>query len=199
MPSLRLNEAFYAEVVAPLVRPCPHAAALLGWGSDVLGFDSARSTDHGWGLRLQVFVADADVSAVQARVDAGLPESFRGLPVVFGWDRFAPQHWVSVLPWGTWLVGQLGIDARHEMATRDWLTIPQQRLLGVVRGAVFADPAGELAAVRSRLRWYPHDVWLWALGAQWRRIAQEEAFVGRTSEAGDELARACWRDGWSVS
>jgi hypothetical protein len=187
VPSLQLNASFYREVVAPLVEPCPHAAALLGWGSDVLGFDSERSTDHGWGPRLQVFVAEAHVDAVRARVDGGLPESFRDLPVRFGWDGIAPRHWVSVLPLGTWLLGHLGVDPRSGMGTRDWLTVPQQLLLGVVRGAVYADPAGELAALRSRLRWYPRDVWLWMLAAQWQRIAQEEAFVGRAGEAGDEL------------
>jgi hypothetical protein len=187
VPSLRLNEAFYGEVVAPLVRPTAHAAALLGWGSDVLGYDSERSTDHGWGPRLQVFVAEPDVAAVRVRVDAGLPESFRGRPVRFGWDSVAPRHWVEVQPLGEWLTGQLGLDPRQGMDPLDWLTVPQQRLLGVVRGAVYADPAGELAAVRAALRWYPRDVWLWLLGAQWRRIGQEEAFVGRTSEAGDEL------------
>jgi hypothetical protein len=94
---------------------------------------------------------------------------------------------VAVLPLGTWLIGHLGLDPRSGMTTRDWLTVPQQLLLGVVRGAVFADPAGELAALRSDLRWYPRDVWLWMLAAQWQRIAQDEAFVGRASEAGDEL------------
>ena len=41
--------------------------------------------------------------------------------------------------------------------------------------------------VRSKLEWYPKDIWLWLLACQWRRIAQEEAFVGRTAEVGDEL------------
>lgn len=187
MPSLQLNQAFYHEVVAPLVGAHPHAAALLGWGSDVLGFDSQRSTDHGWGPRLQVFVAEADVNAVRVRIDAGLPESFHDWPVRFGWDGIAPRHWVSVMPLSSWLIGHLGIDPRSAMSARDWLTVPQQLLLGVVRGAVYADPAGELAALRTRLGWYPSDVWRWMLAAQWQRIAQEEAFVGRASEAGDEL------------
>ncbi|WP_020577004.1 DUF4037 domain-containing protein [Actinopolymorpha alba] len=187
VPSLQLNDAFYREVVAPLVAPYPHAAALLGWGSDVLGYDTERSTDHGWGPRLQLFVDKDDVDTVRRQVDTGLPESFRGWPVWYGWDNAEVAHRVDVLPLGDWLVGQLGVDPRPDLDPLDWLAIPQQQLLGVVKGAVYADPAGELAAVRKALDWYPHDVWLWLLGAQWQRISQEEAFVGRTSEVGDEL------------
>ncbi|MET9021439.1 DUF4037 domain-containing protein [Actinopolymorpha sp. NPDC004070] len=190
VPSLELNAAFHAEVVAPLVRPVEHAAALLGWGSDVLGYDTARSTDHGWGPRLQVFVAENDVDAVRGRVDAGLPKEFRGWPVRFGWDNAPEQHRVDVLTWRDWLQGQLGVQPLDGMNTLDWLTVPQQQLLGVVRGAVYADPAGELAATRKALAWYPPDVWRWLVAAQWGRIAQEVAFVGRTAEVGDDLGSA---------
>jgi hypothetical protein len=54
---LELARGHYHDAVAPLVGDRVHSAALLGWGSDVLGFDTERSTDHGWGPRLQVFVA----------------------------------------------------------------------------------------------------------------------------------------------
>src|SRR4051812_16033827 len=37
------------------------------------------------------------------------------------------------------------------------------------------------------LAWYPDPVWRWLLGCQWRRLAQEEPFVQRTVEVGDEL------------
>jgi Domain of unknown function (DUF4037) len=186
-PSLTLNAAFYREVVAPIVEPYPHAAALLGWGSDVLGYDTARSTDHGWGPRLQVFVNRGDVERARAAVDASLPNTFRGWQVRYGWDAVEEQHRVDVLPLGEWLTGQLGVDPRGGLTALDWLTIPQQQVLGVVRGAVFADPGGELTKVREQLAWYPHDVWLWLLASQWGRISQEEAFVGRTAEVGDEL------------
>lgn len=73
------------------------------------------------------------------------------------------------------------------MTTADWLLAPQQLLLGVTRGAVFHDGLGELARVRDVLAWYPDDVWRWMIACQWRRIASEEAFVGRTAEVGDEL------------
>ena len=187
VPSLELNADFYREVVAPLVAPFPHAAALLGWGSDVLGYDTARSTDHGWGPRLQVFVAADAVEPARAAVDAGLPEAFGGYPVRFGWDAVEEQHRVDVLTLQDWLTGQLGFDPRAGMDTFDWLTVSQQQLLGVVGGAVYADPDGALAAVRESVAWYPHDVWLWLLGCQWQRVSQEEPFVGRTAEVGDEI------------
>jgi Domain of unknown function (DUF4037) len=47
-----------------------------------------------------------------------------------------------------------------------------------------------LGHVRESLEWYPEQVWLWIVACQWRRIAQEEAFVGRTAEAGDSLGSA---------
>src|ERR1017187_6949966 len=56
IPGLRLAGEFYAEAVRPLLDAAfpalRYAAALLGPGSEVRGFDTARSTDHDWGPRL---------------------------------------------------------------------------------------------------------------------------------------------------
>jgi hypothetical protein len=76
------------------------------------------------------------------------------------------------------------------MSTLDWLLTPQQRLLGVLAGAVHADETGAIAAVRQTLSWYPDQVWRWLLACQWQRVAQEEAFVARTAEVGDETGSA---------
>lgn len=187
MPGLELNAGFYGEVVEPLVRRHSHAAALLGWGSDVLGYDTARSTDHGWGPRLQIFVEPNDINDVRQAVDEGLPETYSSMQVRFGWDDNPVRHRVDVTTLSEWLERQLGLDPRGDMGAADWLSVPQQLILGVVGGAVYADPIGELRQVRQALSWYPHDVWLWLLASQWRRIGQEEAFVGRAAEVGDEL------------
>jgi len=178
---------FYEEVVAPIVGDVPHSAALLGTGSDVLGLDTARSTDHGWGPRLQVLVADAVPHGLEDALEAGLPESFRGWRVRFGWDDVPVSHHVEVVPIGDWLERRLGIDPRSGLTAHDWLGVPQQLLLEVTAGAVFHDGLGELAPVRETLAWYPEEVWLWLLACQWRRIDQEEPFPGRAAEVGDEL------------
>jgi hypothetical protein len=187
VPGLQLARGFYDEVVAPLVRDVAHSAALLGYGSDVVGFDTERSTDHGWGPRLQLFVEERDVQAVDEKLERELPDDYRGWPTRFGWDAHPVIKRVEVTPLGKWLEGRLGFDPRAGLETRDWLAIPQQALLETTAGDVFHDGLGELAPVRDRLRWYPDDVWLWLLGCQWRRLSQEEHFVGRTAEVGDDL------------
>lgn len=187
VPGLDLNAAFYSEAVEPLIANVPHAAARLGWGSEVLGFDTERSTDHGWGPQLLVFVGPESVDATRRLIDDGLPATFRGWPVRYGWDDEPVRHHVSVATLGAWLLEQLGVDASDSLGSLDWLVMPQQKLLEVTAGAVYRDDTHELTKVRERLRWYPDDVWLWMIASQWRRIAQEEAFVGRAAEVGDEL------------
>jgi hypothetical protein len=187
VPNLELNARYYEQVVEPLVRAWPHSACRLGWGSEVLGFDTERSTDHGWGLRLAVFVGSDNVEAARVAVHEGLPESFEGWPVRYGWDLYPVVHHVEVSTLAQWLVDTIGCDATTEMSEIDWLLAPQQHLLGVVRGAVYRDDIGALTDVRARLQWYPDDVARWILACQWQRVAQEEAFVGRTAEVGDEV------------
>jgi len=96
---------------------------------------------------------------------------------------------ITTLP--AWLDGEFGWDlGERELTAVDWLLIPQTRLLGITQGAVFADPDDELAHLRRRLAWYPDPVWWWLLACQWQRLSQEEPFVQRTAEVGDQLGSA---------
>jgi Domain of unknown function (DUF4037) len=206
IPGLELARLFYLEVVKPLLdQQFPglrHAAALIGPGSEVLGFDTARSTDHNWGPRLQVFLADEDAIRTAEHVTqvlaARLPAAFRGYPTVFaasGGEDKPASHWVTVAGLRRWLTGVLGFDPTADMQLLDWLATPTEVLAELTGGGVFHDgladcSGGGLAAVRATLAWYPRDVWLYILCCQWQRIAQEEAFPGRCAEAGDELGCA---------
>ena len=187
VPGLELARAFYDEAIAPLLGATEHTAARLGKGSDVLEFDTERSTDHGWGPRLQLFVDGESVATVREAIESGIPDEFRGWPVRFGWDAVPVSHHIDVAPLGEWLEARLGFDPRGGLSARQWLATPQQSLLELTAGAVFHDPRGELASMREELAWYPDDIWLWLLACQWRRLDQEEPFVGRGAEVGDEL------------
>jgi hypothetical protein len=81
----------------------------------------------------------------------------------------------------------LGIASTSELTTYDWLALPEQRLLEVTAGEIFHDGLGTLGAARARFHYYPDDVWKVKLAAAWQRIAEEEAFVGRTGDVGDEV------------
>jgi hypothetical protein len=198
VPGLRLAREFCATSVRPLLESqfpgLAYAAALLGPGSEVLGFDSQRSTDHDWGPRLQVFLGDGDAGRYAAPVTAmlasRLPTTFRGYPVAFpvtGEPGGIARHRVQVTGLGAWLTHWLGFDPRSGVTVPDWLAIPSQRLAEFTAGDVFHDGPGELSRARGALAWYPHDVWLHLLACQWQRIGQEEAFPGRCAEAGDDL------------
>jgi hypothetical protein len=205
IPGLQLSEAFYREAVRPILDAAfpglVYAAALIGNGSDVLGYDTPRSTDHGWGPRCWLFLPDSAYETYQSAIDAmlreRLPQTFRGYPTRFtrGADGvLLPerpiQHYVLIASLPRFFVRHLGFDPMAEMTAVDWLACPQQALIEVTRGAVFHDGFGMLTVARQRLADYPDEVWRAMLAAQWQRISQEEAFVGRCGEVGDELGSA---------
>jgi hypothetical protein len=205
VPGLELAGDFYHGVVRPLLAGefpgLRFAAALLGPGSEVAGFDTERSTDHDWGPRLQLLLPDepADAStqgtqgtaaAITAMLARRLPESFRGYPVRFalsGEPAGSARHHVRVAGLGGWLTWLLGFDPRGGVTLLDWLATPTQRLAELTTGEVFHDAPGELTSARQALAWYPGDVWRYVLACQWQRVDQEEPFAGRCAEAGDEL------------
>jgi hypothetical protein len=205
-----LSRRFYIEAVRPILdthfAALPHAAAHIGGGSDVLGFDDELSTDHDWGPALTIFLRDEDAGhtdALAAVLREQLPHMFHGYPV----DAIAApdepgtrimqivatgpvQHRVSPTTLRAFVWRQLSYDSAQPIVAADWLTFPAQKLREITAGTVHHDGVGELTALRARLAWYPRDVWLYLLAAGWQRIAQEEHLMPRAGHVGDELGSA---------
>jgi hypothetical protein len=197
---LELSRRFYAEIVSPwLGREFPdlrHAAALIDSGSELLGFDDEMSRDHDFCARVQLFV-DEDVfrslgATVLSRFVEIAPASFLGAPATAGRksrgeglrdERHGLELWTLRGALRHWLA----IDLDTPLDGLAWLGLAEQRLLSVTAGAVFRDDSGALTQLRERFAYFPRDVWLYKLACQWRRIAEEQAFVGRTGFVGDEL------------
>lgn len=210
IPGLELSSAFYTEIVAPILADAyprlRYSAALIGYGSEVLGYDTARSTDHEWGPRALLFVSDDDYAqhaeAIETLLGQRLPPTFRGFSTHFGppgadgVQQPAPStsgpivHKIPVYPLCGLLTHWLGVDPFGELSAVDWLLMPQQKLLEVTAGRIFHDGLAELEPVRAKLTYYPPDVWHYLLAAQWTRISQQEAFVGRAGEVGDDVGSA---------
>jgi hypothetical protein len=208
IPGLKLSELFYKEAVGPILeRRFPgllYSAALIGYGSDVLRFDTPVSRDHMWGPRLQLFLDEENFDTARAAVDEDLhnelPTHFMGYSTHFSKpnpldhgvrvaediDKGPVEHLIEIetIP-GYWQKTGM-IDPLRELTVTEWLTISQQQLLEWTAGKVFHDDLG-LEEVRKKFAWYPPDVWLYLLASQWAQIAEIEAFVGRTWQLGDPL------------
>lgn len=177
-----------------------YAAARLGDGSEVLGFDTEMSADHNYGPTVQLFLSQSDFDGYAPQLmqafDRALPAEIDGWPIRFPNAIRPPagtpgalcaDHGVEVRTLNAWIAAQLGIGSEAPIASMDWFAIPEQRLLTVTAGAAYRDDDGQLSALRQRLEWFPQDVWLAKLAAQWARIGEQQAFVGRAGEAGDDL------------
>ena len=204
---LKLNRLFYQREVRPILAKefssLRYSAALIGWGSEVLGFDTALSRDHHWGPRVLLFLSDVDFPGFSERIarqlSLNLPYKFMGYSTNF--SKPEPNgvrhlvessdgpvnHMVQIFTTRSFFKARLGFDPAEEITTTDWLTFPQQRLLELTSGEVYHDGLRELRKLRRKFSYYPRDIWLYMLAAQWKRISQEEAFIGRTADVGDEL------------
>lgn len=206
MPGLLLSELFYREAVRPILAAqfprLRYAAARIDSGSDVLGFDTPRSTDHDWGPRLTLFLEPADLAASGAAIGEvlgrELPPTFAGYSTHFGppdaeGSRLLADpgqgpiaHRVERTTLAAFLSSYLGYDLATPLDVPTWLTMPEQRLRTIRSGRVFHDGLGQLEALRRTLHYYPDDIWRYLLAAQWTRIAQEEPFMARCGDVGDE-------------
>jgi hypothetical protein len=195
LSGIELGAAFYREAVGPLLtQELPrlrYAAARLGSGSDVLGFDDAMSRDHDWGCRLTLLVDGADHAAVpivQDLLARRLPDRFRGFPVRFAmtWDA-SVSHKVEIATVGDFAASRLGVNPLSGLSAVDWLVLTGQSVLEVVAGPVYADSTAELAILRRELAWYPPDVERYLLACGWDRLAQSMPMAGRTAGTGQPL------------
>ncbi len=206
VPGLELSRRFFQELVRPLLTTnfpgLRYAAALLGPGSEVLGFDTEMSTDHDWGPRLFLFLREEDAEqrdAIGNLLSQQLPETFASFPVSFP-DPLSPAlrimtrplagpitHRIIVITVRDFVRVQLGYDLTQPLEAADWLTFPSHALGELVAGEVYSDEIGEITAVRRQFAWYPHDVWLYLLASGWQRIGQEEHLMPRAGSVGDEL------------
>ena len=211
IPGLALSERFYWEAVEPILTATSselsHTAALIGPGSEVLGFDTPMSTDHDWGPRLLLFLNEVDfdhqADTIQVALATKLPRNFLGHSTHFtqpdpddGGTQVMEKtndgpinHRVALYTIRSYFQEYLGYNTELPLEVTDWLTISEQHLRSITAGAVFHDDLG-LSQLRDRFGYYPHDLWLYLLACGWARIGQEEHLMGRAGIAGDEIGSA---------
>jgi hypothetical protein len=197
---LALSESFYNQIVEPILAQrmpqLKYACALIGAGSEVLGFDTAMSRDHDWGPRLLLFVEPEVFISQGAEIERvlqhELPLQFRGFATQFALSKPGVngenerRHRVDIFSIASFLKEYIDFDYAQTIATADWLTVPEQKLRSITAGRVFRDEV-RLQEMRQKFAYYPRDVWLYLLASGWNRIEQEEHLMGRAGFVGDEI------------
>ncbi|MFX1506721.1 MAG: DUF4037 domain-containing protein [Promethearchaeota archaeon] len=205
---LELSRRFFEEVVKAIVTKhfatVRYDAALIGPGSEVLGYDDEISVDHHWGPRLQLFLSEEDYeqysSHIRSVLSQELPYTFLGYST--NWSAPDPQdsmtqllapissgpvnHRVDIYTVKSYLQQHLAIKL-VDLSEIQWLMLSEQRLLEFTSGQVFYNTLGELEKARAALHYFPENVWYFKLMAEWDHMAEENAFVGRTGMIGDDL------------
>lgn len=204
---LKLCEDFFFEEAKPLLdRYYPglrYSAGLIGYGSDVLGYDDPVSVDHMWGPRFYLFLGREEIQLgdeIKEMFSVHLPYTYKGFSVNFtepdpndNGVRHAEYitegkvssliHICCIYDFIEEYLGKADLD---HLSSADWLAFSEHRLLALTSGKLFADGLN-IEAIRSKIRFYPPQVRLYMLASNWSLIAEEQAFVKRCGEVGDDI------------
>lgn len=204
---LALCEGFFNEAAKPILSKhfpnLQYSAGLIGYGSDVLGYDDAISTDHMWGPRFYLFLAQKDMMYKKQILDIfsrEFPYCYKGYSVNFSepdindggvrHPEFIAEGKVSPLVFiespNEYLDAYLGVHDFSSLTLVDWLTLSEHRLLAVTAGKLFVDGL-HMQERRDNIQYYPEEVRLYLIASNWSLIAEEQAFVRRCHEVGDEV------------
>lgn len=204
---LELCERFFKECAKPILDKyfpdLQYSAGLIGYGSDVLGYDDEISRDHMWGPRFYMFLRKNDINKkdeIFNEFAENLPYTFMGYSVNFTapdpndcgvqHPQFVDSGKVNPLifiqTFDEFLVDEIGTADLDYVQPMDWLAFSEHRLLSLVSGKFFADKLN-LREQIDKIKFYPDAVKLYLIASQWEIIASEQAFVKRCGEVGDEI------------
>ena len=202
-----LCSQFFSEVAKPILdRRFPglsYSAGLIGYGSDVLGYDDETSTDHMWGPRFYLFLKNEDMELKSSILDTfadEFPYTYQEYSVNFSkpdsqdggvrHPEFITEGKVSPLIFihtiEEYLEDYLGQSNLEELSDLDWLAFSEHRLLALTSGKFFIDIL-EVKERLQKLEYYPEDVRSYLIASNWSMIAEEQAFVKRCFDVKDEI------------
>jgi len=178
----RFHTEFIENILSDAYPNLLYSSALIGPGSEVLGYDTEMSTDHDWGPRVYLFLSEEDIQSfekIKESLSKRAPKQFYGFPVDIRMSV------ITTFP--KFIENCLGINIDKPVSIEDWLSFPSQTLLEINKGAIYRDDLGKLSALRNQFQSYPHDIWLYLMATTWQRIGQEEHLMLRSGFSGDEL------------
>ncbi|CAF1077364.1 unnamed protein product [Rotaria sordida] len=207
---LDLSERFFFDIVKPLLDEyypsLQYTACRLGYGSDVLGFDTIQSRDHDWGPKLELLLEnetyinelnlffnknlqDKTICGYSTQFQTYIEEDGHKTLINVSNNQENTSHGIYIITMKQFFIEYLNWTINNSEPTfQDWLTFPSQHLLTIVRGRIFHySNHMNIEYIRSQLTYYPNDIWLYLIGCCWQRIGQEEHLMSRAGQVNDEL------------
>ncbi|MCG8334988.1 MAG: DUF4037 domain-containing protein, partial [Proteobacteria bacterium] len=176
-----------------------YCAALIGWGSDVLGNDDELSMDHEWGPRCIIFVPEKlikEKNYIYNILNTRIPNEYKGYCTRFKTEEFIripEKHGnvhIEISTCKDYVEKNLGFYLPSDDI--DWLYIPENKLLEFTRGEIFYDGYNELTQLREFYKYYPEDVWKFRLAFAWQSLGWDIDLIGLCNQRKDILsARHC--------
>ena len=180
MNGIELARAFYLQYGEPMLcEQFPQltdllAVGLCGSGSECFGFDDEVSRDHDFEPGFCIFLPGENVIDRRAafqleRAYAKLPREFAGLRRNLVQPVGGSRH--GVLRTAEFFAEKAGAPD-GELTLEQWFRVPEYALAEAVNGEIFADPYGEVTAIRRKLSCMPQDVRLKKLAGHLLLMAQ---------------------------
>ncbi len=204
---LELCEGFFLDVAKPILdknyNNLLYTAGVIGYGADVIGFDDETSSDHMWGPRFYLFLNDKDIGLKDEIIELfsnQFPYTYKGYSVHFSEpdvndggvrrqeyiDNGKVSPLIFIYKFSDYLKSYLGVDSLDSLLPRDWLSFSQHKLLALTSGKLFVDGLN-IGSELEKLKYYPEDVKLYLIASNWSLVAEEQAFVKRCHNVGDEI------------
>jgi len=168
------------------------AAGLIGAGSECLGYDDGVSRDHDYEPGFCIFLPGEDL--VDRRTAFRLERAYAKLPREFGGYSRSLMNPVGgarhgVIRLADFLMEKTG-TSDGQLSVNQWLTLPGQSLLELVRGEIYFDHYGRLKRLRQELAFYPEDIRKKKLAGHLLLMAQAGQYNYRRCLAHGEQAAA---------
>lgn len=162
------------------------AIGYIGPGSEGLGFDDDLSCDHDFGPGFCIWVSKDDFMANVTKLE----ETYYDLPQIYkGYQRITnnrSEKRVGIFEVNTFFKNYLGLIPSTDY---EWLILKESTLSFLTSGHIYHDPSNLLLELRSKLNYYPKDVWLKKLAKHIAIMAQSGQYnLIRLQKRNDPIA-----------
>ena len=180
MNGLDLSRAYYETYGKPMLeRDFPDlvpllAVGLTGSGSECYGYDDGLSRDHDFEPGFCIFLPDESMVDRTAafrleRAYAKLPKAMDGAARSLTAPTGGARR--GVLRTAEFFLDKVGAPDGN-LASEQWLRLPDYALSEATNGEIFDDPYGEVTRIRARLMNQPEDIRLKKLAGHVLLMAQ---------------------------